>query len=118
MISAIINRHGTNQKFVCFHSFSQFKTNSTLVEYGKMAFTVRNTKERRASSARKRKPRFSTTRCDYLNCRERNQLRSISFPKEIKYMSFTLLNGRYNDYLFMHEQWRSYSKMLLSEAAS
>lgn len=98
MISAIINLYGTNQKF----------TNSTLVEYGKMAFTVRNTKERRASSARKKKPRYSSTRCEYLNCKERNQLLSISFPKDIKY----------NDYLFMHEQWLSYSKMLLSEAKS
>lgn len=83
-----------------------------------MAFTVRNTKERRASSARKKKPRFSSTRCEYLNCKERNQLLSISFPKDIKYMPFTFLIGRYNDYLFMHEQWLSYSKMLFSEAES
>ena len=91
MVSAIINLYGANQKFVCFYDSSQIKTNSTLTEYGKMAFSVRNTKERRASSARKKKPRFSTTRCEYLNCSERNKLRSISFPPDIKYMNSTLL---------------------------
>ena len=81
-----------------------------------MILTVRNTREIRDSSARTRSKRYSTTRHDYLNASERKQLLANSLPEDIQFDCGVLMS-RYDDYLFLNEQWMMYYHSLIDTAS-